>query len=45
MAENGAAPERELDVVDDSDIERGHHKTDTRDRPVADKGSGGNAGM
>jgi hypothetical protein len=45
MAENGAAPEHELDVVDDSDIERGHHKTDTRDRPVADKGSGGNAGM
>lgn len=45
MTENGAAPERELDVVDDSDIERGHHKTDTRDRPVADKGSGGNAGL
>jgi len=45
MAEGGAAPERELDVVDDSDIERGHHKTDTRDRPVADKGSGGNAGL
>lgn len=45
MAENGAEPEQELDVVDDSDLERGHHKTDTRDRPVADKGSGGNAGM
>jgi hypothetical protein len=45
MAENGAEPEHELDVTDDSDIERGHHKTDTRDRPVADKGSGGPAGM
>jgi hypothetical protein len=45
MTESGAAPERELDVVDDSDLERGHHKTDMRDRPVADKGSGGNAGM
>jgi hypothetical protein len=45
MAENGAEPEQELDVTDDSDSERGHHKTDTRDRPVADKGSGGNAGM
>jgi hypothetical protein len=45
MAESGAEPERELDVTDDSDNERGHHKTDMRDRPVADKGSGGNAGM
>jgi hypothetical protein len=45
MAENGAEPEHEIDVTDDSDIERGHHKSDNRDRPVADKGSGGNAGM
>ena len=43
-AEGGAEPEEELDVVDDSDEHRGHHKTDTRDRPVADKGSGGPAG-
>jgi hypothetical protein len=45
MTESGAAPEHELDVVDDTDIERGHHKSDTRDRPVADKGSGGNGGL
>jgi hypothetical protein len=45
MAENGAEPEHELDVTDDSDVERGHHKSDNRDRPVADKGSGGPAGM
>ena len=46
-AEYGAEVEREVDVVDDSDEHRehrGHHKTDTRDRPVADKGSGGPAG-
>jgi hypothetical protein len=35
-----------LDIVDDSDEDHpGHHKTDTRDRPVADKGSGGPGGM
>jgi hypothetical protein len=45
MTENGAEPEHELDITDDSDTERGHHKSDNRDRPVADKGSGGNAGM
>jgi hypothetical protein len=45
-AELGAAPEHELDIVDDSDHDHaGHHKTDTRDRPVADKGSGGPAGV
>jgi hypothetical protein len=44
-AEYGAEAEAELDVVDDSDEHRGHHKTDTRDRPVADRGSGGNAGI
>ena len=47
-AEYGAEEEEEIDVVDDSDEHRehrGHHKTDTRDRPVADKGSGGISGM
>ena len=47
-SEYGAEVEQEVDVVDDSDehIEhRGHHKTDTRDRPVADKGSGGPGGL
>jgi hypothetical protein len=42
--EYGAEVEREVDIVDDSDEHRGHHKTDQRDRPVADKGSGGPAG-
>lgn len=45
MAENGAAPEEELDVTDDSDPDGGHHKTDTRDRPIADRGSGGPGGL
>lgn len=47
-SEYGAEVEEELDVVDDSDEHedhRGHHKTDTRDRPVADKGSGGDGGL
>jgi hypothetical protein len=43
----GPALEEEVVVVDDSDIEhpdhRGHHPTE-RDRPVADKGSGGPGG-
>jgi len=43
-AEYGAELEEDLDVVDDSDEHRGHHKSDRRDRPVADKGSGGPAG-
>jgi hypothetical protein len=42
--ENGAEPERELDVVDDEDLATAH-KTDTRDTPVADRGSGGPAGI
>lgn len=45
----GPAPEEEIVIVDDSDIEhpdhRGHHPTDRRDRPVADKGSGGGGGL
>ena len=45
----GPAPEEEVVVVDDSDVEhpshRGHHLTERRDRPVADKGSGGSGGL
>lgn len=47
-AEYGAETEEELDVIDDSDehIEhRGHHPTESGDRPVADKGSGGTSGL
>jgi hypothetical protein len=45
----GPAPEEEIVIVDDSDVEhpdhRGHHPTEWRDRPVADKGSGGPGGL
>ncbi len=45
----GPAPEEEVVIVDDSDVDhpdhRGHHSTDWRDRPVADKGSGGPGGL
>ncbi|HWU86708.1 MAG TPA: hypothetical protein VN253_05520 [Kofleriaceae bacterium] len=45
----GPAPEEEIVIVDDSDLEhpdhRGHHPTEWRDRPVADKGSGGAGGL
>jgi len=41
----GPAPEEEVVIIDDSDIDhRGHHSTEGRDRPVADKGSGGPGG-
>jgi hypothetical protein len=44
----GPALEEEVVIVDDSDAEhpdhRGHHPTERRDRPIADKGSGGPAG-
>jgi len=41
----GPAPEEEVVIIDDSDIDhRGHHSTERRDRPVADKGSGGPGG-
>lgn len=43
--ENGADPELELDIVDDEDIYSAPHHTDTRDTPVADRGSGGPAGI
>lgn len=44
-AELGAEPEHELDIVDNSEGDRGHHATQRRDRPVADKGSGGSGGL
>ena len=44
-AEEGAYAEAELEMIDDSDEHRGHHKSDTRDRPVADKGAGGRGGL
>jgi hypothetical protein len=44
-AESGAELEEEVDVLDDSDPEAGHHSTESGDRPVADKGSGGPSGL
>ncbi|HSN30883.1 MAG TPA: hypothetical protein VLT45_31560 [Kofleriaceae bacterium] len=45
----GPVPEEEIVIVDDSDVgapeHRGHHSTEWRDRPVADKGSGGPGGL
>jgi hypothetical protein len=46
--EGGPAPEHEVDVIDDSDEHidhRGHNPTESGDRPVADKGSGGDGGL
>jgi hypothetical protein len=44
--ENGAEPERTLDdIVDDQDVLRPPHASDTRDRPIADFGSGGRRGL
>lgn len=43
-AEYGAEAEEEVVVIDDSDAHRGHHPTE-RDRPIADKGSGGHGGL
>jgi len=43
-AENGAEPERELDIIDESD-EDGHRSSDLRDIPVADRGSAGPRGL
>jgi hypothetical protein len=46
MAENGTAnPEEDVELEDESDPQGGHRKTDTRDRPIADKGSGGAGGL
>jgi len=44
-AENGAEPERELDIVDDSDTRDTSRPTDMRDIPVADRGSAGPRGL
>jgi hypothetical protein len=41
--EYGPVVEREVDPTDDTD-HHVHHATDTRDRPVADRGSGGLGG-
>jgi hypothetical protein len=44
--ENGPEPERELDdIVDDEDVLRPPHASDTRDTPVADHGAGGRRGL
>lgn len=43
-AEMGPAPDEEVVVIDDSDPHRGHHPSESGDRPVADKGSGGPGG-
>jgi len=42
-AENGAEPERDIDVADD--VLEPPHPSDTRDIPVADRGSGGPRGV
>jgi hypothetical protein len=44
-AEGGVEVEEDLDVVDNSDEQGGHHSTESGDRPVADKGSGGPGGL
>jgi hypothetical protein len=44
-AESGVVVEHEVDVIDDSDEHAGHHSTESGDRPVADKGSGGDGGL
>lgn len=43
--EFGAEPEYSIDIVDDSDPHAGHHRTDRRDTPVADRGSAGPRGL
>jgi hypothetical protein len=44
-AEGGPVPEEEVVIVDDSDGDRGHSSTESGNRPVADKGSGGPGGL
>lgn len=44
-AENGPEAEAEVVVIDDSDPQEGPPATDFRDRPKADKGSGGRGGL
>ncbi len=45
-AENGPLPEEPLDsIVDDDDVYGAPHPSDSDDTPVADRGSGGPAGI
>jgi hypothetical protein len=45
-AENGPMPEESLEsIVDDEDIYAAPHPSDSEDTPVADRGSGGPAGI
>lgn len=44
-AEGGPAPERDVVIIDDSDPHGGPPSTDFRDRPKADRGSGGAGGL
>ena len=44
-AEGGPIPEHEVTVIDDSDPHETHGPTDFRDRPKADRGSGGPGGL
>ena len=44
-AEGGPMPEHEVTVIDDSDPHDDHPPTDFRDRPKADRGSGGPGGL
>ena len=44
--ENGPVPEEDLDeIVDDDDAYAPPHASDTRDRPIADRGSAGRGGL
>jgi hypothetical protein len=43
--ESGPVPEHEVTVIDDSDPHDEHPPTDFRDRPKADRGSGGRGGL
>jgi hypothetical protein len=43
--ENGPEPERELDMIDGEDVLDPPRASATRDRPVADNGSGGRRGL
>ena len=43
--EGGAVPDDELVIIDETDDHGGAPPTERRDRPVADKGSGGAGGL
>jgi len=44
-AEGGPLPEHEIDVIDDTDDAHVHPNSETKDRPIADLGSGGRGGL